>query len=265
MTAAVRFGAAGMLAAALLLCTTGARAGRSCETKKPTAQAIAQGLELAERTMRALDETQADVVVLARAGQDLRKYGLHYSHLGFAYKTADGWRVLHKLNSCGTATSGIYRQGLGEFFMDDLWRMEAAYAVPMPAVQERLLAMLRSDRRSVQLHHAPYSVVSYAWATRYQQSNQWAIETMALALDPAADTRARAQAWLRLRGYEPSTLRLGPLTRLGARTGSANVAFDDHPDDKRFTDRIETVTVDSVFRWLARAGLAASPVAVVMR
>ena len=33
---------------------------------------------------------------------------------------------------------------------------------------------------------------------------------------------------------------------------AANVAFDDHPDDKRFSDRIETVTVDSVFAWLQR-------------
>jgi hypothetical protein len=34
---------------------------------------------------------------------------------------------------------------------------------------------------------------------------------------------------------------------------AANVAFDDHPNEKRFADRIETVTVDSVFAWLQRA------------
>jgi len=37
----------------------------------------------------------------------------------------------------------------------------------------------------------------------------------------------------------------------------ANVAFDDHPDEKRYSDRIETVTVDSVFAWLKRANLSA--------
>ena len=37
---------------------------------------------------------------------------------------------------------------------------------------------------------------------------------------------------------------------------AANVAFDDHPTDKRYSDRIETVTVDSVLDWLQRAGLA---------
>jgi hypothetical protein len=59
--------------------------------------------------------------------------------------------------------------------------------------------------------------------------------------------------------YQPTTLTLGPLTRLGGRITSANIAFDDHPNDKRFTDRIETVTVDSVFAWLQRAQLGAAP------
>jgi hypothetical protein len=42
---------------------------------------------------------------------------------------------------------------------------------------------------------------------------------------------------------------------------AANIAFDDHPNDKRFSDRIETITVDSVFDWLQRSGMAdAGPV-----
>ena len=103
--------------------------------------------------------------------------------------------------------------------------------------------------------------MSYAWGDRYQQSNQWAIETLAAAMEPATiRTRGQAQAWLKFKGYEPTTLKLGPLTRLGGRVGAANVAFDDHPNEKRFSDRIETVTVDSVFAWMPRAGLGAAPV-----
>ena len=41
---------------------------------------------------------------------------------------------------------------------------------------------------------------------------------------------------------------------------SANIAFDDHPSEQRFADRIETVTVDSVLAWLPRAQLASKPV-----
>ena len=256
------------IACAALGATT-AQAGRSCEVKKPTAQVMERGLTLAERTLAALEAEHrragTQVVLLARAGQDPGKYGLRYSHMGFAYRTLDGqgqatWRVLHKLNQCGTADAAVYRQGLGEFFLDDLWRYEAAWAVPTTDVQQRVMELLKDDRRATALHHRPYSIVSYPWATRYQQSNQWAIETLAAAMEPQAATRQRAQSWLQFKGYEPSTLRLGPLTRLGGRMSAANVAFDDHPDDKRFSDRIETVTVDSVFSWLQRTGLAGAPV-----
>lgn len=256
------------IALACAVATGPAYAGRSCDAAKPNAQVIEKGMALAERTHRALEaehgRSGAQVVVLARAGQDLQRYGLRYSHLGIAYRTehAPGqpaWRVLHKLNQCGTAEAAIYRQGLGEFFLDDLWRHEAAWVVPTREAQDRILALMRDERRSLAMHHKPYSIVSYAWGQRYQQSNQWAIETLALALEPDAATRASAQAWLLLKGYQPTALRLGPLTRLGGRVSAANVAFDDHPNEKRFADRIETVTVDSVFEWLQRAGIAGAP------
>jgi hypothetical protein len=261
-----RAAAAALLA--LAFAATTAHAGRSCEAQIPEAANVVQALQLAERTANILDASGAQVVVLARAGQDLRKYGLRWSHLGFAYREAAGepaadgkptpgvWRVVHKLNTCGAATADVYRQGLGEFFMDDLFRYEGAYAVPTPALQAALLPLLREDWRVTQLHQRAYSMVAYPWAQTYQQSNQWAIETLAMAQEPGITSRERAQAWLQFKGYEPTTLRLGALTRLGARMTAANVAFDDHPNEKRFSDRIETVTVDSVFDWLQRSGLA---------
>ena len=247
-----------LLAAALLP----AHAGQQCDDKPPSVQTITRGMALADKVSQALDASGARVVVLARAGQDLSKYQLRYSHLGFAYKTAQGpWRVVHKLNQCGTAVSHVYRQGLGEFFLDDLWRYEAAWVVPTPAVQSALLPLLQDGARLAPLHMPAYNMVAYAWGQKYQQSNQWAIETLAAAMEPTSiRSRAQAQAWLQFKAYTPSTLKLGPLTRLGGRVGSAHIAFDDHPSDKRFADRIETVTVDSVFAWLPRVGLAAPPV-----
>ena len=255
-----------MLAVAAVLASAPAQAGRSCEAKKPTPLVIERGMKLAEQTSAALDAEHAKsgtrVVALGRAGQDLGKYGLRYSHFGWAYKTPEGpWRVAHKLNECGTAVGHLYRQGLGEFFLDDLWRYEAVYAVPVPEVQQRLLAVLQDAGRTRALQHPPYSMVSYVWGRKYQQSNQWALETLAAAMEPASvRTRDQAQAWLQFKGYEPTTLKLGPLTRMGGRVGSANIAFDDHPNEKRFSDRIETVTVDSVLAWLQRAQLAGAPV-----
>lgn len=260
-----------LLAAAVLLAATPlAQAGRSCEARKTTAQTVERGMALAEKTLASLNASGENVVLLARAGQDLSKYGVRYSHLGLAWQVPDGqggktWHVLHKLNSCGTAESAVYRQGLGEFFLDDLWRYEAAWLAPTPDVQARLLALLQNPAGATRMHHKPYSLVSYAWGRKYQQSNQWAIETLAAAMEPGITSRDKAQAWLQFKGYEPTVLSLGPLTRLGARVSAANVAFDDHPNDKRFSDRIETVTVDSVFQWLQKAQLSVpgKPVTVV--
>lgn len=249
-----------VLAAALVAAP--AHAGRPCEARAPSAQGVQHALELAARTAQALSETSAQVVVLARAGQDFSQWGLRWSHLGWAYReaAADGspgpWRVLHKLNECGSARGDLYRQGLAEFFLDDLHRVEAAYAVPTPALQAALLPLLRDNARAATLHEARYNMVAYPWAQAYQQSNQWAIETLALAAEPAAGTRARAQAWLQFKGYQPATLRVGTVQRLGARMTAAHIAFDDHPDAQRYSGRIATVTADSVFHWLQAAGLA---------
>ena len=43
-------------------------------------------------------------------------------------------------------------------------------------------------------------------------------------MEPGVTSREQAQAWLQFKGYEPTTLRLGPLTRMGARVSAANVA-----------------------------------------
>lgn len=247
---------------ALALAAGTAQAGRSCEQKAPEAINVQRAMTLAQRTAAALDASGAQVVVLARAGQDLSKYGLSWSHLGLAYKDGGRWRVVHKLNACGSARADVYRQGLGEFFLDDLHQYQAGIVVPDPALQARLLPVLRDNTQALRLHTSAYSMVAYPWAQRYQQSNQWAIETLAMAQAPEATTRERAQAWLKFSGYEPTTLRLGAFTRLGARATAANIAFDDHPNEKRFSDRIETVTVDSVFAWLNRSGLG-GPVQVI--
>ena len=253
----------------LLLAAT-AHAGRSCEESRQTVGAIEQGLNLAEQTMKLLDASGHKLVILARAGQDLSKYGVRYSHLGVAYRHPDGtgghaWRVVHKLNQCATAVASLYRQGLGEFFLDDPWRYEAAYIAPSAEAQAKLLALLRDERRIAGLHHRPYSIVSYAWGSKYQQSNQWITETLAFSMDSSIADRAGAQQWLQAQGYEPAVLQLGPLTRLGGRISAANVAFDDHPLAKRFSDRIETVTADSVFRWLERADFGGKLVTIRLK
>jgi hypothetical protein len=271
-----------------------ASAGQPCDTAPPDTASMTRALGLAERVQQSLDASGAQVVIIARAGQDLTRYGLTWSHLAFAYRddvpppaavagraplmgqisppALDGpsatpasratWRIVHKLNQCGTAEAAVFRQGLAEFFLDTPFRYEAAYVVPGPEVQAALMQVLTDDRRLVQWHTSAYSVVAYPWSTKYQQSNQWALETLAGALDPAAATRAKAQAWLQLHDYQPTVLHIDALTRLGGRMTRANVAFDDHPNAKRFSDHIETVTVESMFSWMQRTQIAGRPTLV---
>lgn len=256
------------LALALGLSAGPANAGRSCEAQPPTIERVRQGLALAEATARALDASGAQVVLLARAGQDLSAWNLRWSHLALAYRSRAepnqpaAWRVVHKLNHCDSADAALYRQGLAEFFLDDPHRFEAALLPIDAGLAARLEALLHHDVLVRVMDEARYSMLSYPWAQTYQQSNQWVIETLAVVADPAVRTRRQAQAWLQLKGYQGTVLRLGPFTRLGARMTRANIAFDDHPDHLRFADRIETVSADSVLDWLPRVGLG-GPLQVV--
>lgn len=242
-----------------------AQAGRPCEpAHQPKTRALEYGFRMAQRTRDVLERSGADVVLLGRAGQDLSAYNLDYSHMGFVYRQKDAngtsvWRVLHKLNDCGSAEASLFRQGLGEFFMDNPWRYKAVVVVPQADIQAKLLPVLQDNGRVTAMNTRPYSLVSYVWGQKYQQSNQWVLETMAMAVDNpdgGSYSRYQAQAWLAAKDYRPSVLKIGPLTRLGARVGSANVAFDDHPDSQRYNDRIETVTVDSMVTWMRNTKLA---------
>lgn len=244
-----------LAACAAIAPTRQAWAGRTCESKPQRADAVMRGLELAARTVKRLDETGAKVVLLARVGQDLSEYGLRYSHLGFAYKDGDAWRVVHKLNQCGTDRASVFREGIGDFFLDSPHDHIAGVMTLKEDVQQRLLPILKEPYLAAGVHARAYSMLAYPWATDYQQSNQWAIETLAVAMGAQGGSRKAAQQWLKAQGYEPTELHLSTLKRLGARVTTANISFDDHPTHLRFTSRIRTVTVDSVMAWLQRSGL----------
>jgi hypothetical protein len=240
-----------LLALAGVLCAGAAHAGTACEEKKPDAAAFIQGMQLAERTRATLEASDAQVVLIARAGQDLSKYGLRYSHMAYAWRDhpQGRWSVVHELNQCGTAESSLFNEGLGNFFQD-LHAYEARLVLPSPEVQQRLAAML-ATRTPQRLHSPRYNMLAYPFSTAYQNSNQWLLESWAAAMSefPVTD-RAQAQAWLKLANYQPITLDIPAATRLGARMFRANIAFDDQPFDRRMAGHIDTVTVESVLRFV---------------
>lgn len=242
--------------AVLLLHGGGAAAGTPCEDVVASAATMQKGLELSRRVIEQLDNSGAQVALVARVGQDLSKYKLRFSHLGFVVRDhPDGkWSVVHDLNLCGTNVSQLYVQGVGNFFSDDLFAYEAAIMVLPVEVQQRLEKILVSSAQIKRFHEPKYNVVAYPFSTLYQNSNQWALETMTSAMAPEGDvaTRIEAQKWLKEAGFEPSILNISAMTRLGGRMFKASVAFNDHPDEYRYSERIHVVTVDSMFDFLRK-------------
>lgn len=229
--------------------TSVAQAGRSCEEKQVDAATLVKSMNLAQKTLQALDSSGAQVALLARAGQDLSKYNVRYSHMALAWRDhpKGRWLVVHELNECGTAQSTLYNEGLGNFFMDDIFMYESLIMIPGQETQHQLARLLASNTPK-RLHEPHYNMLAYPFSTKYQNSNQWVLETLAAAsTEPGQiETRAEAQSWLRSASYAPQTLSIPAATRLGARMFRANIAFDDHPFERRMTRRIDVVTVDSI-------------------
>ena len=239
--------------AALVLAAQQAAAGTPCEGRAPSPELTRMSMQIADTTRTALEGFDDDVVLIARAGQDLSKYRLTYSHIAFAVREhpAGAWSVVHKLNTCGTATSSLYDEGLLNFFSDSPHRYQAGIWRLAPEAQARLKKALLGKKAKDYLE-PNYSLVAYPFSQRYQNSNGWVLEMLAFAVAPEdeANTRVSAQAWLKSHAYVPTQLELGAMTRLGARVSKANIAFDDHPPELRWSGKIQTVTVDSIVTWL---------------
>jgi hypothetical protein len=226
-----------------------AHAGQSCEHKPLAVRDVERSLDLAQRSVQALDASGAQIAIVARAGQDLSQYGLRYSHVGLAWRDhpAGRWVVVQLLNECGSAHSALYNDGLGNFFLSGLHRYQAQLILPSPELQQRLAQVLAS-RTPQRLHQPKYSMLSYAWSTRYQNSNQWVLETLAAAsaAPGTVETRSEAQNWLDQAAYRPAAIQIGLGSRVGARLFRANVAFDDHPTGPRIRGHFTTVTADGI-------------------
>ncbi|MBO9740483.1 DUF2145 domain-containing protein [Xanthomonas axonopodis pv. begoniae] len=230
-----------------------------CVPRYPTPQATAAMFDMATSTAQTLDALpDAKVVLLARGGQDLSRYGLKHSHLAFAMRDDDGiWRVRHLLNRCKSDASQLYVEGLSNFVGESAVSHDLRVGVLTPAVQQHLRALLSdSGELAHRLHETRYSMVAYPFSTDYQNSNQWVLEVLAAAL--AADAqpptvigdRRAAQAWLQAARYHPSILHLDLKQRVGARFVAANATTTDHPVGERVSGNYSVVTVESVFDFL---------------
>ena len=218
--------------------------------------------DVAQTATEALDALDGvDLVLIARGGQDLSRYGLRHSHVAFAVREADGqWRTLHLLNQCKSPESALFREGLGNFIGETGTHTDLRVGVPSPALRAALKTMLGEPGIQARALHEPrYSVVAYPFSTEYQNSNQWVLEVLAAAMAHNDDgrllvRRAQVQDWLKEQKYTPSSLHIGVGKRLGARFFVANAATTDHPASERISGNYSVVTVESVFDFLQQRG-----------
>lgn len=238
-------------AGVLLLCSACSFAGQSCGESELEPQELANALELAEKTRQYLLSQQAQTAIIARVGQDLAKYGLRYSHLGMVYQDKPGhFTVLHELNECGSDRSGLYEEGLGNFFLDDVYAFEVLVIIPPTALQAQLNNAIL-NKNALKIHFPEYNMLAYPFSDKYQNSNQWGLELIAHVLHQQQSLdRADLQTWLADQNYKPGEISVDPLSRMGASAFRANVTFTDHPLKQRLNGKYQVVTVESVQQFL---------------
>lgn len=243
------------LLAALLACSlaSAVQAGSACSEHRLTVEDFRQADALARVVRDALERDVHEAAILARAGADLSRYGLRFSHAALVMRAPAGtpWRVVHLLNHCGSGAGALYREGLINFFLDDPFEYRALLLIPHRPLQRRLRDAATGEAARA-VFEPRYDMLAHPRSLRAQNSNQWLAELLAVAqAGPGriAD-RTAAQDWLHAHGFRADVLRLSAMERLGARLFRANVRFEDQPAQERAAGRIHAVTVDALVRYL---------------
>ena len=207
-----------------------------------------------ERLFDYLEESGAKVAIVARVGTDQSKRGLRYTHAGLAWRDhpRGRWHFVHQLNHCASNRSDIFDDGPVNFFLERPFSYDALVAIPSPRLQDRLGELLSTDAPR-RLHTPSYSAIANPFATRFQNSNQWVLELIAVALAEGPVTRAAAQDLLEEKGFEPERTRLGFFERIGARR-MKNVSLDDHSRRELRSGGYQWVSARSVVKFLEQVG-----------
>ena len=240
---------------ATLLLAGGVYAGQDCgERSAPTPEALARGLQLGEKMRDQLESSGASMALIARVGLNLSEYNQRFTHMGVAVRdhVRNRWQVLHLFNPCGKSQSEIMTQPLEKFYEVDLFEFEAMALVPSQSRQAQLRNVFLNPVKAKALHTPAYNMIAHPFNTRFQNSNQWILEMIAMGLDDSqsVNNRAQAQDWLKAQAYEPGAIRIPNLKRTGARLFSSHISFADHTQEEYENQRYQVVTVDSIIRLL---------------
>ncbi|WP_363796272.1 DUF2145 domain-containing protein [Lysobacter firmicutimachus] len=234
-----------------------AAAGTGCEHRSLGADKLAAAAQTALTVADALERRDAPLALVARVGTDLSAQGLVYSHVGFVVRDhrAGRWTAVHLLNECGSDRSGLYTQGLVNFFADDLVNQDARIVWLEPALAQRLANRLRALPQQ-SLHQPHYNLIARPGSAAYQNSTAWVLETVGASLNEGVSGAGRGPAYRAAErdGFRPDRVRIPYSKRvLGGLFGS-NIAFTDHPVSTRLGGDYPVVTVRAIVEYLVRSG-----------
>jgi hypothetical protein len=231
-----------LVAAALLLfASAGAWAGipTFCDrADKVTAADQDRVLRFAAAVKDELARSGSNIALVARAGLDLSRFGLLYSHAGIALKDNPGgpWAVRQLYYACDESRPRLFDQGMSGFVLGADAPTHGHVALLFPPGQDSaLLERAALDKPlALALLGDQYSANAYAFGTRYQNCNQWVAELIAFAWGHLAESsapRAQAQAWLRAQGYAATPVRIPSHWTMFAGQFVPLVHVGDHPLD----------------------------------
>jgi len=232
--------AAAALAAICLSAGADASAGipMFCERgKEVTAAEQDRVLRFAGAVKRELEASAQNVALISRAGLDLSRFNLLYSHAGVALKDADSaWTVRQLYYACDESRPRLFDQGVPGFALgaDAPGQGHVSLVFFDADKAGRLEQAARNKPLALALLAGRYSANAYAFGTRYQNCNQWVAEILASAWGALAGQdkpREQAQAWLREQGYEAGPVRLTSRWLMFAGQFVPLVHVDDHPVD----------------------------------
>ena len=261
----MRLSPALILATACLLVigASGAHAGRGCVDHRVTMPELLSALQVAGDVRHALQHRPERFAFIARVGSDISEHGLRYTHAGFVrQRDEDGaWIVVHQLTSCRKSGSGLYVQGLGTFMLDDLLTHDVLVVTFSDDLAKQMESVFESGAPRA-FYDPRYSMISYPGTpAKYQNSNQWVLELIALVQAEAEGrtlrTRDEIHRYYRDRSFQGSVIRISPLRRSLAKLSAGNIRFDDHPPSRHRDGRYEVVSVKSVVDYLQSTGDAA--------
>ena len=185
-----------------------------------------------------LEKSGQRLALISRAGLDLGRFGVRYSHAGFSLKHSPDtpWAIRQLYYACDEKQPHIFDQGMLGFLLGmNEPGLGYVSVVLLPDADTAELERAALDKQqALKLLGATYSANAYPFSLQYQNCNQWVVEVLAAARGRLLEggspaLREQAQAWLHDRGYIPSVIDVGWRPLMWATALVPWLHNDDHP------------------------------------